>query len=76
MINYLKKKKLRKRSGGVTQGIGPEFKTQYHTHQKKVHIFAASFLSLPLTGIRRNKGTDSLMFSALKLLLVMVILEQ
>jgi hypothetical protein len=27
---YLKKKPLQKRSGGVAQGSGPDFKPQYH----------------------------------------------
>jgi hypothetical protein len=31
------KKPFTKRAGGVTQGIGPEFKSQYHTHKRKVY---------------------------------------
>jgi ribosomal protein L32E len=27
-----KKKKITKKGGGVAQGIGPEFRPQYHTH--------------------------------------------
>jgi hypothetical protein len=35
---YLEKptvKKEKKRAGGVTQGVGPEFKLQYHKNKKK-----------------------------------------
>jgi hypothetical protein len=35
MKPYLKKKKSQKRSGGVAQGVGPEFKPQYHKKKKK-----------------------------------------
>jgi hypothetical protein len=31
----LKKKPLTKRAGGVAQGVGPEFKPQYHKKKKK-----------------------------------------
>jgi hypothetical protein len=31
-----KKTHYKKRTGGVAQGIGPEFKPQYHTHTKKM----------------------------------------
>jgi hypothetical protein len=30
-----KKKPIKKRAGGVVQGVGPEFKPQYHTKEKK-----------------------------------------
>jgi hypothetical protein len=30
----LLKNPLKNRAGGVTQGEGPEFKSQYHTHTK------------------------------------------
>jgi hypothetical protein len=32
---YLKKKHSQKRTGGVTQGVGLEFKPQYHKKKKK-----------------------------------------
>jgi hypothetical protein len=32
---YLKKNPLQKRAGGVAQGVGPEFKPQYHKKKKK-----------------------------------------
>jgi hypothetical protein len=32
---YLKKTLHKKRDGGVTQGVGPEFKPQYHQKQKQ-----------------------------------------
>jgi hypothetical protein len=31
----ISKKPSIKRAGGVAQGVGPEFKPQYHTHKKK-----------------------------------------
>jgi hypothetical protein len=31
----LKKSPSQKRAGGVTQGVGPEFKPQYHKKKKK-----------------------------------------
>jgi hypothetical protein len=30
---YLEKNPSQKRSGGVAQGVGPDFKPQYHTHK-------------------------------------------
>jgi hypothetical protein len=42
--HYLKKKS-QKRTGGVAQGIGPEFKPQYHKKQK-AQIIARNFLNL------------------------------
>jgi hypothetical protein len=41
---YLKKKKSQKRAGGVAQGIGPDFKSQYH--QKQNIDFRISTLTL------------------------------
>jgi hypothetical protein len=35
MRPYLEKKPLTKRAGGVAQGVGPEFKPQYHKKKKK-----------------------------------------
>jgi hypothetical protein len=37
MRTYLEKNPSQKRAGGVTQGVDPEFKLQYHahTHTKK-----------------------------------------
>jgi hypothetical protein len=31
----ISKKPFAERAGGVAQGVGPEFKPQYHTHTKK-----------------------------------------
>jgi hypothetical protein len=31
-----KKKKSQKRAGGMVQGVGPEFKLQYHKKKEKV----------------------------------------
>jgi hypothetical protein len=36
---YIKKKTSRKRVGGVPQGVGPEFKPQYHKKKKKKAMF-------------------------------------
>jgi hypothetical protein len=33
--SYLKKKPFKKRSAEVAQGVGPEFKPQYHKKKKK-----------------------------------------
>jgi hypothetical protein len=39
----LKKPVTKKRAGGVAQGVGPEFKSQYHTKKSNVeNIFKAS----------------------------------
>jgi hypothetical protein len=35
MRPYLKKTQSQKRAGGVVQGIGPEFKPQYHQNKTK-----------------------------------------
>jgi hypothetical protein len=35
---YLEKKHHKKRAGGVAQGIGPEFKPQYHKTNKQTNI--------------------------------------
>jgi hypothetical protein len=35
MRTYLEKTLHKKRAGGVTQGIGPEFKPQYHKKKKE-----------------------------------------
>jgi hypothetical protein len=35
MRPYLKKNLHKKRAGGMAQGIGPEFKPQYHKKKKK-----------------------------------------
>jgi hypothetical protein len=32
---YLEKKKSQKRTGGVAQGVDPEFNPQYHKKKKK-----------------------------------------
>jgi hypothetical protein len=46
MRPYLEKTHHKKRAGGVTQGVGSEFKPQYHKKKKpkqnKVNIFIAS----------------------------------
>jgi hypothetical protein len=41
-LSWKKKKKNRriKRAGGVAQGLGPEFKPQYHQKAKKVWLLA------------------------------------
>jgi hypothetical protein len=31
----ISKKPSQERAGGIAQGVGPEFKCQYHTHTKK-----------------------------------------
>jgi hypothetical protein len=36
---YLKKTLHRKGAGGMAQGVGPEFKPQYHKKKKKLHIY-------------------------------------
>jgi hypothetical protein len=36
---YLKKTHHKKRAGGVAQGMGPEFKPQYHIHTYKSYTF-------------------------------------
>jgi hypothetical protein len=33
----MSKKLITKRSGGVAQGVGPEFKPQYHKKKKKFY---------------------------------------
>jgi hypothetical protein len=33
---YLEKKPSQKRAGGMAQGVGPEFKSHYHTHTKSI----------------------------------------
>jgi hypothetical protein len=35
MRTYLEKTHHKKRTGGVAQGVGPEFKPQYHQKKKK-----------------------------------------
>jgi hypothetical protein len=34
---YLEKNLSQKRTGGVVQGVGPEFKPQYHKTKKEKH---------------------------------------
>jgi hypothetical protein len=34
---YIKKTPSHKRAGGVAQGVGPEFKPQYHKNKKKTN---------------------------------------
>jgi hypothetical protein len=34
--DYLKKKKKSQKAGGVAQGVGPEFKPQYHQKKKVI----------------------------------------
>jgi hypothetical protein len=47
---YLEKKTSQKRAGGMAQGVGPEFKHQYHTH--KIFLIALPCdLASPLLGI-------------------------
>jgi hypothetical protein len=36
ILSQKKKKKSQKRAGAVAQGVGPEFKPQYHKKKKKV----------------------------------------
>jgi hypothetical protein len=38
MRPYLKKTLHKNRTGGVTQGEGPEFKPQYCKKKKKIHL--------------------------------------
>jgi hypothetical protein len=34
-LSQKKKKKITKRAGGIVQGVGPEFKLQYHKNKQK-----------------------------------------
>jgi hypothetical protein len=47
MRNYFGKNPSQKRAGGMAQGVGPEFKPQYHT-QIMFGIRSHSELMLPL----------------------------
>jgi hypothetical protein len=38
MRPYLEKTFTKKRAGGVAQGVGPEFKPEYHTYTKIICI--------------------------------------
>jgi hypothetical protein len=38
MRPYLEKNLSQKRGGGVAQGVGPEFKPQYHKKKKKIAV--------------------------------------
>jgi hypothetical protein len=40
MRPYLEKNPSQKRAGGVAQGVGPEFKPQYHTQKKVLDTIA------------------------------------
>jgi hypothetical protein len=46
MRSYLKKNPSQKRAGGVAQGKGPEFKTQYQKKKKKWRQRRQTFLLL------------------------------
>jgi hypothetical protein len=37
--HYLEKNPSQKRAGGVAQGVGPEFKTQYHNNKKRMSYY-------------------------------------
>jgi hypothetical protein len=48
MRPYLEKKLSQKRAGRVAEGVGPEFKPQYHKKEKKkelCHLLRALFSS-------------------------------
>jgi hypothetical protein len=48
---YLKKKTPQKRTGGVAQGVGSEFKPQYHQKKKKIEAsLLTPTISLPVAG--------------------------
>jgi hypothetical protein len=38
------KNSSQKRAGGVAQGVGPEFKPQFHQKKKKAYNYRISFL--------------------------------
>jgi hypothetical protein len=40
---YLENTHHNKRAGGVAQGVGPEFKPQYHTHIPHTHTHKLRF---------------------------------
>jgi hypothetical protein len=51
---YLEKPFTKKRAGGVTQGVGPEFKPQYHKKKKKVLNVRSETLKLLREKKREN----------------------
>jgi hypothetical protein len=48
VLETLSQKNQSQVTGGVAQGVGPEFKPQYHTHKKKCSYFLMfTILHLP-----------------------------
>jgi hypothetical protein len=52
--NPISKKPITKRSGGMAQGIGPEFKSQYHRTKKK----QPRLMSIALKDCTRNPSNE------------------